>query len=633
MSALGLDTGTSVRAAGLVGEFAAAGVLTVTDVQAAAALMRIGRGRAARQSGDDPVELAAALCVRALRHGSVALDLTTVAGTLIVDQHDEPVDTSDLAWPDPDEWLEQCGLHPLVAAGTSGGDDRPLRLVSGLLYLQKYWQQESLIRTVVADRCTTLPVAPDRLARGLGMLPFDDGSERQRLACAVAALRRFTILAGGPGTGKTTTIARILVLLQSLADQPLHVALAAPTGKAAARMQEATTAEIATMSVGAPGVTPAAPDASTVHRLLGWRPGASTRFAHDRGNPLPHDVVVVDESSMVSVTLMARLLDAVRPDARVILVGDPDQLASIDAGAVLADLVAVDTPADQALTAALHAVVPETSDVPVPATGTVTLTHIYRFEDHIATLAQAIRDGDGKAALEQLRSGHPDIEFIELTPGDRHPETAAIHGLRDDVVAAAAAVRTAALAGQADEALSALDRHRLLCAHRHGPFGVSTWTDISRDWIARAAPDIATPTRDGWTIGQPLIVTANDYGLGLFNGDVGVIVAGSGGEPVAAFDRSGTAQLIPPVRLDAVSRLDAMTIHRGQGSQFAAVSVILPPPESPLLTRELLYTAVTRAQQRVRIIGSPDSVLTAVGRRVNRASGLRQGLQAALADR
>ena len=512
-----------------------------------------------------------------------------------------------------------------MAQGPDGPIDRPLRLVGDLLYLQRYWLDEQLIRTAMQLRAQHLPVDPVALNSALARLFPDPGPDRQRLAAAMVALRGATIIAGGPGTGKTTTVARIIALLRQIGGPQVTVALAAPTGKAAARLQEA----VATAVLG---MDPADRDrvghlpASTLHRLLGWRPDSQGRFRHDRSNPLPHDVVIVDETSMVSLPLMARLLDAVRPDARLVLVGDPDQLASIDAGAVLGDLVAA-PPADPTapgqadLAAALAAACPADGDAAAEAaaTGVVTLNRNYRFgQGGIADLAAAIRRNDPDQVLAVLRAGHTDVEFLDTDAGAAQRATRAV---RADVVTQTENVVSAATAGDAAAALTHLESHRVLCAHREGPYGVTHWSTLIEGWtehlITRPAPG------NPWYVGRPLLVTANDYTTELYNGDTGVIIAQPNGDLRAAFPRGGSHVLLPPARLDTVQTLHAMTIHRGQGSQFDTVTVILPPPDSPLLTRELLYTAVTRAKTRIRIIGTEEAVRAGVQRQVRRASGLR----------
>ena len=345
--------------------------------------------------------------------------------------------------------------------------------------------------------------------------------------------------------------------------------------------------------------------AVTLHRLLGWLPSSRGRFRHHADNRLPYDVVVVDEMSMVSLTLMARLLEAVRPDARLVLVGDPDQLSSVEAGAVLADI-----------TGALADPAPGT------ASPVVRLQRTWRYGGAIEDLARAVRASDPDAAMEVLRRGAEDVVFVETDLSPARP--AGIEPLAAAVADAGAALRTAAADGDVVAALTALDRHRLLCAHRHGPFGVSRWSTEAERWLAETVPGYG---EDGeWYLGRPLLVTVNDYDLNLFNGDTGVVVAAGGGVR-AAFGRGSSPMLISPVRLDAVLTTHAMTVHRAQGSQFDVVSFVLPPPESPLLTRELLYTAVTRASRRVQVFGSEEAVRRAVRRPANRASGLRGRLR------
>lgn len=598
---------------GALEPFHAAGILGVSDVQVAAALARIGG-----HSLDDPdsaaVALGAALCVRALRAGSVCVDLTSDPSTW-VPEDEEAAEEVALAWPDSASWVAAARDHALVSNGPEGPIDRPLHLIGNLLYLQRYWRDEQVIRTAMRQRGGLVDADPGALSNALRRLFPSPDPDRQRLAAATAALRQVTIIAGGPGTGKTTTVARILALLREVDSAAVSIALAAPTGKAAARLQEAVATAVGGMDqVDRDHVGDLS--ASTLHRLLGWRRDARGRFRHDRSNPLPHDVVIVDETSMVSLPLMARLLEAVRPDARLVLVGDPDQLASIDAGAVLGDLVAAPAAGTvPELAEALAAACPAEADASegAAATGVVVLDHNYRFEGQIADLAAAIRLGDSEQAMAILHAGHADVEFLE--------PTAAVVEVRDEVVTQTERVVRAAAAGNAARALADLQTHRVLCAHREGPFGVSHWDDLIKGWtehlIARPSPG------NPWYVGRPLLVTANDYAAELYNGDTGVIIALPDGDVRAAFPRGAGFMQLPVARLDTVTTLRAMTIHRGQGSQFDAVTVILPPPESPLLTRELLYTAVTRARTGIRVIGTEAAVRAGLQRQVRRASGLR----------
>ena len=414
----------------------------------------------------------------------------------------------------------------------------------------------------------------------------------------MALSRGLTVLTGGPGTGKTTTVARLLALLAEQAEldgKPrLRIALAAPTGKAAARLQEAVQLEVDNLEVvdreRLQGLR-----ATTMHRLLGSKPDTSSRFRHNRENRLPHDVIVVDETSMVSLTMMARLLEAVRPDSRLLLVGDPDQLASVEAGAVLADLV-------DGL-----AVVP---DSPVAR-----LVTPHRFGESIGALAQAIRDDDADRALEVLAAGGDHIEWVDSDePADR---------LRKVLVPQTLELRRAAVLGDGPAALATLDEHRLLCAHRRGPYGVAYWNRQVERWLAE---ETDTPLWSTWYLGRPILVTANDYGLRLYNGDTGVTLMRDGALRAVVAGSEGPVEFATS-RLADVETMHAMTIHKSQGSQATEVTVLLPPEDSRLLTRELLYTAVTRAREKVRVIGTAEQLRAAVARRAVRASGLARRLR------
>jgi exodeoxyribonuclease V alpha subunit len=431
------------------------------------------------------------------------------------------------------------------------------------------------------------------------------------------------VLAGGPGTGKTTTVAKLIAVLQDQAAGRLRVALAAPTAVAAARLTFAAAAAVGRFPE--PDQQRVGPlEATTLHRLLGRRPGSRTRFRHDRDNRLPFDVVVVDEASMVSLTLMSRLVDALRSDSRLLLVGDPDQLASVEAGAVLGDLVQREAPA--AVTGptgsglARHDLdsLAEPERDAVVRRGVVRLAEVHRFSGAIQALAEAVRLGRPAEVLAVLDGSEEGVEFVELdpaAPGREVPDS-----VRADVVAAGASLHEAARAGDGETALRRLAAHQLLCGHREGPYGVAHWNRRAEEWLRGSVEGYAA---DGpWYVGRPLLVTANDYQLRLFNGDTGVVVE-VGGHPRAAFHRGGTLHLLAPSRLPDVTTVHAMSVHRSQGSQYDAVTVVLPPVDSPLLTRELLYTALTRAKRRVRILGSRAAVEGAVQRPIVRASGLR----------
>ena len=583
----------ALRATGALKFFSEAGVLDVADVHVAS---RLG---ALTGETDDDVLLAVALLVRGTRHGSVVLDLADVADTVTPEAEDAPV--VELEWPPVTEWVEACARSPLVEDRPGG---RPVHLVGSRLWLDRYWTQEAEVAADLARRSADSPDDLDAaaLATDLDEL-FGIAPDDQRQAIEVAAMSRVGVIAGGPGTGKTTTIARLITVLRRQRPQ-LRIALAAPTGKAAARLEEAIHAAGGPLTADDRAAL-AALSASTLHRLLGRVPAVSSRFRHNRDNRLPYDVVIVDESSMVSVTLMARLLEALAPSTRLVLVGDPDQLASVEAGAVLGDLVDTDD------TTALHRAV-------------ATLRTVYRFDAGgvIATLAQCVRDGRADDALELL-TAEPDGLVFHDAPDDEPLTGAALDALRGLAVHERAVIESAR-AGDVTAALDALDKHRLLCAHRLGPRGVRHWSDNIERRLLADDPTLA-PRLDGRYAGQPLLVTANDYENGLFNGDTGVVVT-QGDDLVAAFRRGGVPITLPLVRLGDVSPLHAMTVHRAQGSQFGEVTVLLPFAASPLATRQTFYTAITRASSAVRLIGSADAVRACINRRAARATGLRDRL-------
>ncbi len=582
-------TEVAVSASGLLRRFNEHGLLAWADVHPAQHLCHL------YGESDERVALAAALAVRALRAGSLCVDLARVpevAGqwetTEEADGEAQPVVPPE-DWPEPDGWLAAVAASPAVTVDDRppDGAPRPLRLVDGLLYLERYWRDQETVRRLILDR-----LAPGSPGHETGQA--DTNAQDAAVASALSA--PLTVIAGGPGTGKTHVIARIVRALAET-PSPVLVGLAAPTGKAAARMTESLRRE-----GWASGAT--APAASTLHRLLGWRPGSRTRFRHDETNPLPHDVVIVDELSMVSMTLMARLLCALKPTARLVLVGDPDQLASVEAGAVLADLTA--------------------SEALRPAV--VRLTHNFRFAGAIAELAQAIRDGDADAALEVLRRprGDDGVTPVRLaSPQDSREE------LRRRCVTAGRRLFEAASARDVGAALAALDDHRLLCAHRRGAYGVQHWSRTVTGWLADDVPGF---TAEGeFYVGRPVLMTRNAADLGLFNGDTGVVLAGTD-RLEAVFATGEGPRRFSPYLVDGLTGVHAMTIHKSQGSQFRRVSVVLPPLGSPLLTRELLYTAVTRASDDVLLVGEEDAVRAAIGHPTARTSGLRTRLGARTGD-
>lgn len=534
----------------------------------------IARRLASIHADPDPLpELALAFAVRAVRLGSTCFDPA----------QDAP--TPDVGWPEAPAWLEAVRTSAL---------SRVLIAEHGLIYLDRYRELEVALCADLTARAAHVPPPLDEtlLSADLRRLFSGEAHDDQRAAAERAARVGTIVLTGGPGTGKTTTVAGVLAILEAQSratrGRSLRVALAAPTGKAAARMREAMVATAGRLSLTeSERHWLTALPSSTLHRLLGFRPDNHTRFRHDRIRRLQHDVVVVDETSMASLEIVARLVEALRPDARLILVGDADQLASVEAGAVLHDVVA------------------GWNDEHV-----VRLTHSHRFGVGIGRLAAAVRDGDADTALALLGSGDPALRLLD--PAEAGPVIEAETRPR------AWRMVVEGRAGDAVSALTTLAEHRLLCAHRDGPAGARTWNDRVTAWLR----DDVGPGR--WYPGRPVLVTRNDATLNVFNGDTGVVVA-DGDRLVVAVDGDPIRRFAPS-RLPDVQTAFAMTIHRSQGSEFAHVTVLLPDRDSRVMTRELLYTAITRAVDSVTVVGTAEDIRTAVGRRVARSSGIAERL-------
>lgn len=627
---------------GMLRDFNHAGVLAAADVHVAARLAELAGERG------DAVILALALAVRAPRLGHVHVDLARVADTVVLDA-EEAIDSAALPWPAPESWLARVSASKLVTvqaehpatlevehpAGPLAAT--PFSLIGSWLYLDRYLREERLVahHLRALSRQPAGGVSLDGLADGLARLLGHGSTAGQRLAGASALLRRLTVIAGGPGTGKTTTVAAIVALLYEQAaggQRPPLIALAAPTGKAAARLQEAVHEQAAKLPVSATVAGEMmALRAFTLHRLLA-RADARPAPAGQGALPLPYDVVIVDETSMVSLSLMARLARELPAHARLILVGDPGQLTSIEAGAVLGDIVGAAahrprmTRCAQEKLAGVTGIAIEAEEPPEGVTvadGIVVLDHVHRFGATIAALAAAVRRGDDDAVLELL-SGQPrDVRWVDARAG--HPlSPAPLQAVRDKVIGPARAMFEAAAVGDADGALRALARVRILCAHRHGAQGAATWNERVRDWLVAELGGL--PLHERWYAGRPLLVTENDYDLGLYNGDTGVIIQTASGRLSAAFARGGEIVEYGPARLRAAQTVYAMTIHKSQGSQVDAAAVLLAEVGSPILTRELLYTAVTRAREQLLVIADEAAIRAAVRRPVARASGLGRWL-------
>jgi exodeoxyribonuclease V alpha subunit len=640
--------------------FNEAGVLHPADVHVATALCGL------TGCSDQDVLLATALAVRGPRVGHVCVDLATVAAT-VTDVEDDTGAWRELPWPAAvDRWIAAVGdATGLVATADDAGNGPsadgavpcPLVLDGTRLYLDRYWRYEGRLAAALESRArqpipgvddTILRAGLDRLFGTPGTVRPDGEPDLQRLAAATAVRRRLAVVAGGPGTGKTTTVARLLALLDEQAVHagapPPRVALVAPTGKAAARLEESLR-EALERPEFLEGVGDevrdrlASAEAATIHRLLRRHPGNSSRFRHDAREPLAHDVVVVDEASMVSLSLMAKLLDALPPSSRLVLVGDPQQLRSVEAGAVLGDIVgpALRGPwlGPEARTALAEVTGEDLGALAAPAgtdagtalgDGIVVLQRVHRFDETsgIADLAAAIQAGDADEVVRVLQDGAlADVTWVHRADDATDDETVRLAGVREAVTDVGRRILEAASSGDAGTALEAVEETRVLCAHRRGPFGVTTWVPRIEDWLG--VPQHTRGRGVAWQVGTPVLVTHNDHQLRIYNGDVGVVVATDDG-PRVAFPRADGPRLVPPGRLDALESVYAMTIHKSQGSQFGHAVVVLPTQDSRILTRELLYTGVTRARRHVTVVGSEAAVRAAVERVVQRASGLRARL-------
>ncbi|MCF7535387.1 exodeoxyribonuclease V subunit alpha [Pseudomonas petrae] len=634
---------------------------------------------------DSLVLLAATLTSHQLGHGHVCLDLYETLkepdfalslppeGDVLLTPMLLP--SSLLKSLDGATWCKALEASALVAhAGdvSEAAAQRPLVLSDRRLYLRRYWTYERRIDAALRCRLAQVETGfsdlPQRLDAlfGPAIQAPDALIDWQKLACALATRGAFSIITGGPGTGKTTTVVRLLALLQSPAverGKPLRIRLAAPTGKAAARLTESISHQVQSLQVSEEVRQKIPSEVTTVHRLLGSRPG-TRHFRHHAGNPLPLDVLVVDEASMIDLEMMANLLDALPPHARMVLLGDKDQLASVEAGAVLGDLcrdaeAGMYSPQTQAWLESVSGEDLSRSGLQqgddqhhALAQQVVMLRHSRRFVagsgiGQLAKLVNQQQDQDARALLAARQ--YPDLFSLVLKgeqdralsrllldghgdgpQGYRH-YLGVMHAQRPQDLTQ---IEDSRSVEWARHVLNAFDEFQLLCAVRKGPWGVEGLNRRITETLFSAG---LIESDHQWYEGRPVLMTRNDYGLGLMNGDIGIALRLPEG-PIeenrqalrVAFPRndgSGGVRFVLPSRLNDVETVYAMTVHKSQGSEFAHTALILPEALNPVLTKELIYTGITRAKHWFSLIEPRQGVFEeALRRKVKRLSGLMLGL-------
>ncbi|OOZ35960.1 exodeoxyribonuclease V subunit alpha [Solemya velesiana gill symbiont] len=589
-------------------------VLTELDLQFARFICRL-EGKASPVLG-----VAAALVSNSTMTGHICLELDEWSGREIKTGEGDEI----VSLPGKASWISALGETQVVG---HPGDYCPLVMdEKGRLYLYRYWDYEQQLASDLLQRAaqTISGIDEDRLTKSLqGLFPKtgEVATDWQKVAAAVAALKGLSVISGGPGTGKTTTVVRILALLVEQYETPPAIALAAPTGKAAARLQGSIRSTKQRLDLG-PATRDAIPEhAVTLHRLLGGGHNAVS-FRHNRGNPLPLDVLILDEASMVDLALMSKLLQALPEKARLILLGDRNQLASVEAGAVLGDICGNWRGFSPGFRKELEQLICESlgdmgQDAGPLSDSIVELKHSYRFgsESGIGRLAEAVNQGDAEQVIQLLSSdAYGDILWHAE---DESPIEAAATSYQVylEVVGDGAGV---------EQVFDAFDRFRVLCATRQGALGVEEMNVAISSELDRRGLIRADHT---WYPGRPVLITRNDYNLHLYNGDIGITMQLPDGSLRVCFRSvDETVRHFSPSRLPQHETVFAMTVHKSQGSEFERVLLVLPRADSPILTRELIYTGLTRAINTFEINALQSFIKVAVQRRLSRISGLKERL-------
>ena len=590
--------------------------------------------------------LAAALASHAISRGDTCLDLSTVGESGLYKSPELRVVRQKL--PRLEKWREVLLAQKVVGAAPVSSIDvlttdesvkleqshsrsriTPLILDDkNCLYLARYWMLEQSLMSSINDLLDRTPPETDfgKLAATLKKLFGDSGSpDWQKASVANAVLSNFCVITGGPGTGKTYTVTALLAALINQGVNPARIALAAPTGKASTRLTQSIQTDLAGL-LKKIDADEAQFESMTLHKLIGARPGR-VQPRHHSHNPLPYEVVIIDEASMIDLPMMARTFEALADDARLVLIGDKDQLHSVESGMVLGDICGGRASAE--LSRDRSALLAEfgVADLPhVEKPGGRIADHIiyleksHRVKDEggINKLALAINTGDADTALSLFESDQqPNLSLL--------PQNAAnlAHVLHEIVVPAC---KDFASAGSAHDALSNMSNTGVLCALRHGPFGAGRVNALVQK-ILHENSEIASD--QVYYHGQPIMITENSNHQRLYNGDHGLVLADKNNALGVHFALAGNAEndnvrVISPKRLPAHETFYAMTIHKSQGSEYSTVVVVLPDEDSPILSRELLYTAVTRARSRVIVLANEAQLRTSIERRSVRQSGLRE---------
>jgi exodeoxyribonuclease V alpha subunit len=570
--------------------------------------------------------LAACLVSHLYRQGNVCLSLDEYAGESIFDDEWAEI---PLRAPALELWRSALLECPVVG---KPGDYKPLILdESDRLYMHKLWYYECTLAEELVKRSHRQDdnINGPLLREGLNRL-FTDSSESpdwQQVAAATAVRNKLSIISGGPGTGKTSTVVRVLALiLEQYQDreQNLHVALAAPTGKAAARLQGSIAGAREGLDVSDEIRATIPEKAQTIHQLLGAR-RYSSRFKHHAENPVPYDLVVVDEASMVDQALMSKLVEALLDDARLILLGDKDQLASVEAGSVLGDICDVES--NQYSGGFAHWLNDLSFDVsdefvvgkPKALTDNITLlSKSYRFssDSGIAQLSNAVNKGDAGQALSLLDLVNSDDISFENVANSLQLDSLLEQKLPTYFQSILDADNPA-------QAVKKFNRLGILTAHRIGPWGIIHLNNV----VEKILQDLSLiPKYARWYPGKPVIINTNDYTLELFNGDTGLCMPDSNGDLRIYFESEGTVRGIMPGRLPDHNTAYAQTVHKSQGSEFDEVMLVLPRTISKVVNRELLYTAITRARKKIIIAGKKRVLGKGIQRKIRRSSGLRDYL-------